>query len=383
MEPSISGQTGTDTAADIKKDSVWQKTSYANLLRYKPSKVYFARIRIHGKLIRRSLETQSLTVAKLRLADLEKKERQIAENHARTATGKMTFGDALAVYRKRLHGGQTDARKSGSKEYREERISALLKSWPTLEKTDVRKITKADCLNWASDYQGKFSATNYNNTKDSLKLVLDIAVELGARYDNPARFIKRAKVMAKEPKLPSQDDFEKVLATIKHKSVADLVRFAAYSGMRIGEIRNVAWEDIDFAKKQINVRGDKETGTKNWEQRHLPMIPEMRVLLERLRDEKPNRKPEDAVMDKKEFRGSVRTACNKLGISYFNHHAMRHYFITRCMELNVPIKTLAKWSGHKDGGALILKRYSHVRPEHEAEIAEGIFFSTPKPEVAV
>ena len=39
---------------------VWQKTPYANLIRYKPSKTYFARIRIGGKLIRRSLKTTVL-----------------------------------------------------------------------------------------------------------------------------------------------------------------------------------------------------------------------------------------------------------------------------------------------------------------------------------
>jgi len=52
----------------------WQKTQYANLIRYKPSKTYFARIRIGGKLIRRSLKTKVLSVAKLRLGDLKKKE---------------------------------------------------------------------------------------------------------------------------------------------------------------------------------------------------------------------------------------------------------------------------------------------------------------------
>jgi hypothetical protein len=37
------------------KDLVWQITPYVNLLRYKPSQVYFARFRVKGKLIRRSL----------------------------------------------------------------------------------------------------------------------------------------------------------------------------------------------------------------------------------------------------------------------------------------------------------------------------------------
>jgi len=49
---------------------VWQKTQYSNLLRYVPSGTYFARIRVGGKLIRRSLE--SFSIAKLKLADLEK-----------------------------------------------------------------------------------------------------------------------------------------------------------------------------------------------------------------------------------------------------------------------------------------------------------------------
>ncbi len=35
----------------------WQKTQYANLIRYVPSGAYFARIRVHGKLIRKSLKT--------------------------------------------------------------------------------------------------------------------------------------------------------------------------------------------------------------------------------------------------------------------------------------------------------------------------------------
>jgi hypothetical protein len=60
--------------------SAWQKTQYANLIRYVPSSVYFARIKVRGKLIRKRLKTDSLTVARLRLADWEKSERQKAES---------------------------------------------------------------------------------------------------------------------------------------------------------------------------------------------------------------------------------------------------------------------------------------------------------------
>jgi len=56
--------------------SEWQKTPFANLVRFKRSQIYFARIRVKGKLIRKSLKTDKVSVAKLRLADFEKSERQ-------------------------------------------------------------------------------------------------------------------------------------------------------------------------------------------------------------------------------------------------------------------------------------------------------------------
>jgi hypothetical protein len=54
-----------------KADVAWVKTRYPNLIRYKPSGNYFGRVRFNGKLIRRSLirrslETHVLTIAKLK-----------------------------------------------------------------------------------------------------------------------------------------------------------------------------------------------------------------------------------------------------------------------------------------------------------------------------
>ncbi|MCX6926753.1 MAG: hypothetical protein NT154_26645, partial [Verrucomicrobia bacterium] len=46
----------------------WQKTQFTNLIRYVPSGTYYARLRVAGKLIRKSLKTDVLSVAKLRLA---------------------------------------------------------------------------------------------------------------------------------------------------------------------------------------------------------------------------------------------------------------------------------------------------------------------------
>jgi hypothetical protein len=93
-------QTSSDQVSDSESD--WQKTSFSNLIRYVPSGTYFARLKVKGKLIRRSLKTKTLSVAKLRLADLEKMERRRATSSTAVLQGKMTFGNALAAYKERL-----------------------------------------------------------------------------------------------------------------------------------------------------------------------------------------------------------------------------------------------------------------------------------------
>jgi hypothetical protein len=115
----------------------WQRTPVANLLRYVSSGVYFARARIRGKLIRRSLKTTAFSVARLRLDDLLKEETRRVEAQVSVAGGKMTFGEALAKYRERLHGDHV--LKPRTKDYREQRIAALLRSWPGLEEILVKK----------------------------------------------------------------------------------------------------------------------------------------------------------------------------------------------------------------------------------------------------
>jgi hypothetical protein len=46
-----------------KPGKVWQPTQYSNLIRYVPSGTFFARLRVGGNLIRKSLKTDLLTVA--------------------------------------------------------------------------------------------------------------------------------------------------------------------------------------------------------------------------------------------------------------------------------------------------------------------------------
>ncbi len=358
---------------------LWQKTPFANLVRYVPSGIYFSRIRVRSKLIRRSLKTNKLAVAKLRLADLEKVERQRIEVQGAVENGNMRFGEALTVFRGRLN--KDASLKPRTKEFREERIAALLKSWPGLEETEVRKISKSDCLAWAADYSAKASPQCVNTCVATLRMVIDLAIDAGARYDNPARFIKKLRIRQKELQLPSRDQFVKMVESIEgvnrrfSRDCANLVRFLAYGGFRKSEAANITWADCDFDKKEIVVRGDPETGTKNWTIRRVPMIPDMIELLSRLRAERPDETASQPVMRVRECQIAINSACKKLGIARFTHHDLRHLFATLCIESGVDIPTVSRWLGHKDGGALAMKVYGHLRDQHSVAMAQRVTFT--------
>jgi integrase len=368
-------------------DSLWQKTQYANLVRYKPSKAYFARIRIGGKLIRRSLKTKVLSVAKLRLGDLEEKERQLAEHQVAVADGSMTVDDAFATYRQRLEGDASI--KPRTREYHRQRITALFKSWPDLKRTEVRGVTKTDCLNWAARFGRNSSATAFNHTIGILRRILEVGVESGVRYDNPARFIKRRSEKPKKPELPEVDQFDAFVAEIENGGARDsrncssLVRFLAYGGFRKTEAANITWADCDFVRGKIVVRGDPETGTKNSEIREVPMIPDMRQLLERLRAEGPDIQPSDPVMKVRECQEAMDRAAKVVGMPRIVHRDLRHLFATRCIESGVDIPTVSRWLGHKDGGALAMEVYGHLRDQHSVEMAQKVTFSKAQPENVV
>ena len=301
----------------------------------------------------------------------------------------MTFGDAVIIYKERLTGAQH--LKPGAKLYRENTIEALLKSWPSLSNTDVRKISVNDCLQWASGFAKSYCPSFFNNTVGTLRQILKIAIDAGARYGNPADQIKKVRVRQKILKLPEHNQFLSLVASVRNagsgfsKHCGDLIEFFAYSGTRKSEAARVYGCDCDFANGKITIKGDPETGTKNWEIRIVPMIPDMRRLLERIRSEKEEKDwLNNRVIGVQECQKAIDSACKKLGIPRFTHHDLRHLFATRCIESGVDIPTVSRWLGHKDGGALAMKVYGHLRDQHSTNMAQKVtFLEEPKKDIAM
>jgi integrase len=104
------------------------------------------------------------------------------------------------------------------------------------------------------------------------------------------------------------------------------------------------------------------------------MIPGMRKLLERLRSERQDECPDAPVMRVWECQESIDRASKVLGMKRITHHDLRHLFATRSIESGVDIPTVSRWLGHKDGGALAMKTYGHLRNEHSQAMAQKVKF---------
>jgi integrase len=371
-------QTG-QTADNAETKSDWVKTQYANIIRYEPSRILFARVRVRGKLFRQSLKTNKISIAKLRLGEFMKDKQEEMGDDSAARSGKMTVGHAVSILRKRLD-GQQDI-KEGAKVYRRKCIEALLKSWPELEAKPVGKVGKDDCLNWAEKYAKQYSPSVYNNSVGTLRMIFDIVVEQGARGQNPARFITKKRIVQRELDLPSPEQFEGFVSAIAEagawcsRECADLVQFLAYGGFRKTEAANITFADCDFGNGQVRVRI-----TKNGKPRSVPMIPNMKALLERIKAERPAAQPGDMVMQVRECQKAMDNAAKKVGMPRITHHDLRHLFATRCIESGVDIPTVSRWLGHQDGGALAMKVYGHLRDHHSVAMASKVTFGKPTAE---
>ena len=213
-----------------------------------------------------------------------------------------------------------------------------------------------------------------------MRAIFDEAIGTGARFNNPAAGLSRVKIRQKRLELPSREEFLKFVDADPHcrrKTVEGLrkpCRFLAYSGLRIGEAKYVTWADVNFARHQLHVRGDPETATKNGETRFVPMIPELERMLTELRAERANEPANATVMRVFECQNSMTHAAAKIGMKRITHHDLRHLFATICIESGVDIPTVSRWLGHKDGGALCMKTYGHLRQDHSFAQAQRVSF---------
>ena len=256
------------------------------------------------------------------------------------------------------------ALQKSTKRYYKECVSYFTRLWPELDGMAVAEVTRFDCAAFGAKLPALYSPVRANGIIQRLNAMFRLAVELGVIEQNPAYSMRRIPVKIRPPTLPDAATFNRLLVEMDRYPIArngaEMVRFLAYSGLRIGEARKLTAADI-------TEHGIRVADAKNGETNYVPIIPELKELLEKLPQSGP-------LFRIKNPRRTLQAACRRLGIPELTNHHLRHMFATRCIECAVDIKTVSSWLRHKDGGALAMRYYAHVRNEHSKEMAAKVSF---------
>ena len=103
----------------------------------------------------------------------------------------------------------------------------------------------------------------------------------------------------------------------------------------------------------------------------IPIFPQLKALIERFSEEGKIGTGQQ-VFCVKDPKKALDAACKRLKLPHFSSRALRRCFVTKAIELGVDFKTVSAWQGHRDGGVLIAKTYSHLRNEHSDNMAKKL-----------
>lgn len=165
------------------------------------------------------------------------------------------------------------------------------------------------------------------------------------------------------------------------------------TGIRIGEICALTWDDIDTDNGVIHIRKTiqriyvKENGIKKTEllidtpktatsMRDIPMIKDLYEILKPLKKVVNNDyfvlTNEATPTEPRTYRNYYKKLLDKLGIPPIKFHGLRHSFATRCIESKCDYKTVSVILGHSNISTT-LNLYVHPNYEQKKKCIDKMF----------
>lgn len=174
-------------------------------------------------------------------------------------------------------------------------------------------------------------------------------------------------------------------ARFRRPEIADMVLFAANTGMRLGEIRGLTWDAVNLDHRMIEVGATYDTKlrkrferTKNGRIGHVPMNDQVVRLLAR------RAKSSEFVFDRSAMADPY--ACftrlqATLGLKPIRFHDLRHSFASNLVAAGVDLYTVQRLMRHST--IAMTERYAHLAPEHLASAVARIDVTDPSPMTAL
>ncbi|MFC1708073.1 tyrosine-type recombinase/integrase, partial [Planctomycetota bacterium] len=129
-----------------------------------------------------------------------------------------------------------------------------------------------------------------------------------------------------------------------------IVAVAVFAGLRLLEILNLAWTDVDFKKKELIVRSKPNFRTKTGKDRRVPLFPDLEEILKPLRskDGLCFQTRNGTGYQSRNIHRELKRVASKLGAREkpVNFVTLRHTFATQLVSSGISIYAVSKWLGH-------------------------------------
>ncbi|MFR7913952.1 tyrosine-type recombinase/integrase [Eubacterium ramulus] len=242
---------------------------------------------------------------------------------------------------------------------------------PIIGNMTIQEIKPLHCTNVLTTLANKNRANGFvKQARMIMYACFESAVENAIIQTNPVT--KNVKVNGTPSKhkrsltIQEQKDF---LQRMVNCAQYNEFSFILQTGMRIGEVIALTWDDVDFDKKVLHVTKNIETSIKHSQKlgtpktkssiRDIPLTDEAIQILKKQRNKNSKLKviniqyknniflnKSGNISPRATYRRTIKIYCEKYNIEPFSTHSLRHTFATRCIEAGMKPKTLQHIMGH-------------------------------------
>jgi len=267
---------------------------------------------------------------------------------------------------------------------------------PVLGAVKLKELNKEMLQKLVDDMSDEFKPSTVRSAYALLRLALETAEEqnMVSGFFRQVKLPKMSAHTVKALTVTEQKSLEKVVSESgKPNDIGVLI--CLYTGIRIGELCALKWENIDLKKGVMHIRetiqrventdGDKKTKIhfstpkSSSSQREIPMP---RFLIEKLSAVKKEKgfviNRYGKFVEPRTYARRFKKLIKLAGIKDVNFHCTRHTFSTRALEIGVDIKTLSEILGHASA-SITMNLYAHSLSEHKKKEMErlGKLFNYP------
>ncbi len=246
----------------------------------------------------------------------------------------------------------------------------------------LEELTTPVLQKFVAERTSRLAPNTVNVIISVLKSSLKKAVSYGVAEREHTGGISRPRTVENKVKCFSKEEqkrLEQYILGSKKKQKLIGILLCLYTGLRIGELLALTWEDIDFTAGILSVTkschdGWGEGGYKKLLEppktktsaRVIPLPKQIIGVLKKAKRESGGTYivGGDKSVSVRSYQRTFELLQRKLHIPHRGFHALRHTFATRTLECGMDVKTLSEILGHKNP-TVTLNRYVHSLMEHK------------------